>query len=132
MNIEWNETYSVFNKDIDNQHKNLFDILDSFNKELETNLSNNKAIQIIIDSLKKYTINHFEYEEDFMTKMNYPYIKLHQQKHHLFIEKIKDYESRYQTGVNVLPAEIITFLKEWLIRHIYVEDKMYANFIASK
>ena len=132
MEIKWNESFSVFNHDLDSQHQRLFEMLNSFQEEMKHNPDNKKSFQKIIHGLKEYTLVHFTAEEKHMILMNYPYLEVHQSKHIQFIDKIDEYDSRIKTGENVLPFEIITFLKEWLTRHIYVEDKQYANYKLSK
>ena len=58
----WSENFSVNIEVIDNQHKELFDILDSCYELLLKNHDDDKYDKIIaiLEQLKDYTIYHFK------------------------------------------------------------------------
>lgn len=127
MNITWNSNFSVSHKELDSQHMKLFEMLDQFHNQTLKDPDDKKSYQVLIKNMKDYASFHFKLEEEYMEKMKFPFLGIHKVKHNQFIEKINDYDYRLKNGTPILASELITFIKEWLTRHIYIEDKMYAN-----
>ena len=78
--------------------------------------------------MKKYALLHFTHEESILKRKEYPRLKSHIAKHQEFVNKINDIESRLAKGQIVSSLEIAKFLKNWLIEHVKVEDKSFANY----
>ena len=70
MEFTWNESYSVGNEIIDNDHRGLFDTLNSL--ESAAKWPNPEDIAVILETLINYTRNHFQREERLMRGVGYP------------------------------------------------------------
>ncbi len=126
--IEWDESYSVNNKEIDEQHKEWIAI---FNKLHVALLSDDpKSLDFAgVDSLKAmydYAEYHFNFEEQYLSKINYPDLVAHRRLHKDFASKIYQYNKDINQGTIVLNTEIIKIIKDWLVEHILKEDKKYS------
>jgi hemerythrin-like metal-binding protein len=128
--IKWDDKYSVFNTEIDNQHKKLFDMINEFYNSMSKNQTN-AGIQKVIAEMKAYALKHFAYEESLMKMKKYPRLSNHQLSHKNFADKVADLEGKLKRGAPVLATDITKFLKDWLINHILMEDKSYGNFFKS-
>ena len=123
--MKWDETFSVNHKEIDSQHKKLFELIDSFHSNLDTQ-QGTKPVLTAINEMKKYAANHFSFEEKYMQQIKFPGIKNHLMRHVEFVKKVIDLENKLKEGKIVLPSEIGKFLSDWIVNHIKFEDKRYA------
>jgi hemerythrin len=129
--FDWDDKYSVGIISIDQQHKKLFELISHFYegiRQKETNL----AMSEVIEGLIGYAETHFATEENYMKKYRYPLYERHQAKHAKFVEKITEFQARFQSGRLVIPIEIANFLKDWLSNHVLEEDQRYAPFFQDK
>jgi hemerythrin-like metal-binding protein len=129
--FKWDKTYNTGITKIDIQHKVIIKVL---NELYNVVMINNKEEKLddIINELVQYTKYHFNEEEILMKRINFPIEEDHIKKHNDFIEKIKEIIERRKKGDNFIAIDIINFLKDWLIDHILVEDKKYAEYIIIK
>jgi hemerythrin len=85
-----------------------------------------KTIQAMVD----YAATHFSLEEGFMRKFGYEKLVLHTREHHAFTRKAADLSTRSRAAGFILTMEVMTFLKEWLQRHIMGVDRQYMDCFA--
>lgn len=122
--IKWKEDLSVGLESIDNQHKELFRLINAFYNSIAANLGKAAILQAIID-MEKYTVVHFSEEEAMMQKANYPYFAEHRKQHQGFIETVADFRARYEEGRMLLSLEVGGFVKKWIVEHIMQTDQQY-------
>jgi len=125
--INWNENLSVKIASIDEQHKKLIGLINNFYEEV-SHRTNDENISMLIKGMKDYTQLHFDNEEKYMKRFNYPEYETHKKEHDFFISKVTDLEEKYNKGKVILTFEITTFLKDWIKKHIQGSDKKYTNF----
>jgi len=124
--FEWKDSYSVGSIPIDNQHKKLIGYINEFYNNLKFK-SNDDLISGLIKEMKEYTLFHFSYEESYLEKFGYKDLPEHKEEHKAFIEKVSDFENRFNSKKVILSYEITKFLKDWLKHHILVEDMKYSH-----
>jgi hemerythrin len=86
MIFKWKQEYELGIKEVDKQHKELFDIgneLYSFTI-CNSNVDRHDDIKNIIEKLISYSEEHFKYEEFFMESHDYPDLKEHKNEHAYF------------------------------------------------
>lgn len=134
--FEWKEQFSVNVKEIDIQHKRLFElghtifeILDQYDNEEDSY----EEIAKVLQELKDYTIYHFKHEEKLMEKYNYQNIESHKKEHEFFINKISDFKCQdiYIKQDKAL-KNILTFLLDWITTHILKSDMKYKDVMNSQ
>lgn len=129
--IKWEKKYDTGYKRIDEQHKELVNIInDLYSLGTGNDLLDEEVKKTFSSILKRaidYATYHFSYEEKIMNAINYSMSKEHINKHRAFSVKIVDEVNMYETENKIVIDDFITFLKDWLINHIMVEDK---NFIS--
>lgn len=126
--FDWKDSYSVEIKSIDDDHKGLFKIIN----QLFEALSQGKAKDVLSETLSKlidYTKTHFKREETYLSTTNYPEFQEHKQQHNLFIEKITNLKTQFESGEKQVSVELIKFLSDWLINHIMISDKRYMEYL---
>ncbi len=122
--LEWNEKYSVGVKELDDQHKHMFDTIN----ELLDAISNNNTeehLGHIIETLVKYKVFHFATEEKYFEEFHYEEAEEHVSKHKEFNEKLTKMKEKYPTFSVDFAFELIDFLEDWLIDHLMVTDQKY-------
>lgn len=134
--IVWKDDFNTGYKRIDDQHKELVsiinDLYDSANdKDIETakvKESFKKAIKRTID----YASYHFSYEEKIMHAMDYSRTKDHISRHRSFSNEVIDQVSLYEQGSRFVANQFVRYLRDWLLNHIVVEDKVFIGEIREK
>ena len=124
--VTWDEGYSVKSKEIDAQHKKLFDMINEYHEVGIVQKKSNEAVEKLLKGLLDYTKYHFSTEEAFMQKNNYLGYPAHKKEHDAFTQKVSDIYDRFKNGRMVLSVEISNFLKDWLLNHILQVDKKYS------
>lgn len=124
--ITWREEFSIGVKEIDEQHKQLFDIANRAYKLLKDEMRDDKydGIIAVIEELKEYTVYHFNYEQEYMIKIGYKKFLSHKVLHDDFVEKI------YGVNINKIDEDqqqylldILEFVVKWIEGHILGRDK---------
>ena len=122
--IVWKAEYCLGLAEIDAQHASLVALINRIWKSI-IDKSEAPAVLSIVDELEKYTIAHFSAEENFMRATGYPGLAAHHLAHQEFVTRIAEEKKRAQiTGS--LSIDLAHFLRDWLLNHILVADRLYA------
>ncbi|GBD92299.1 bacteriohemerythrin [bacterium BMS3Abin04] len=128
--VTWCGVFSVKNPHIDQQHKNLFSIVNEFHSAVKQK-SNKSEIFSILNKLIQYTEAHFKDEEKIAKASRCPANTLqeHIAEHEKLIEDIFNLNSELQSGKERTLSQLEEFLDKWLILHVLVHDKAYAYYL---
>ncbi|MGM0406989.1 MAG: bacteriohemerythrin [Bacteroidota bacterium] len=129
--INWKDSFSVGIPSIDDQHKNLVGIVNKLYSEFYKGITD-EFLNEIIKELEKYTVYHFTYEEKFMKLYNFESYKEHKSEHSQFIEKIMNYKETLSKENKAAVIDFVTFMKNWLLKHIMGTDKKYVKLFQEK
>lgn len=123
--FKWSPDYSVNIKTIDNQHKELVNILNRLFIAVSRR-EGNKVIAAILDALISYTQTHFSLEEGLMRQAKYKDLDAHMAEHKKLIDKLDHLCKKYLVEEQPIYFEMLSFLKTWLKEHIQGVDKKYS------
>ncbi len=123
--LNWSDENSVDVKEIDDQHKKLFDMINAFYDSVKAD--NQKALGALLNSLAEYAVYHFKTEEDYFDKFKYSDSEAHKKEHQAFVDKVLDVKSNFESGKLVISLSITSFAKKWIIEHIAHTDKKYTK-----
>ena len=126
--MPWSANLSVDIKLIDEQHKKLVGMINELHKAMKLKKSNS-AMGAILDRLVDYTASHFATEEKLFAQFGYPEEKAHVELHRKLVAQVVDIQKKFKAGDAMLSMELMTFLKEWLVKHIQGTDKKYSSFL---
>lgn len=129
--FKWDDRYSVGIQTIDEQHKEIFRILDKLYSLLKAGKSE-CLLKEIIPELENYTIFHFQREEFYFHKFSYIDSDKHIAEHENFIIKMKEMKSDIEMGRISLGFDLMLYLKTWIDHHILVIDKKYVESLKDK
>jgi hemerythrin len=130
--IEWDNSLSVGVEVIDEQHMRIVDYINEIHDTLHAPMTvsdREERVMQVVNSAIDYTESHFDFEEDMLEKVNYPYLKAHTRVHQLFVRRIHDYKTRLENGEDIA-RELMDTLMHWLLNHIRSEDKNYAKWMS--
>ncbi|MGB4701257.1 MAG: hemerythrin family protein [Syntrophomonadaceae bacterium] len=128
--IQWKESYRLGIEEIDNQHKKLFEIANRVYELLKNEMLVDKYDHIvsIIEELRDYAKYHFQYEEDYMEKINYRKRLSHKVIHNDFVEKMNEINlDQVDENQDQYLMNILDFVVQWIEQHILGTDKLYAT-----
>jgi len=129
--MSWSESYSVQIPGIDNQHKQLFSLINQLHEAMAKGQANEEMGRIL-QELINYTKTHFAAEEKLLQSKNYPELSAHQAQHRQFTDKIIQFQRDFNAGKATLSVGLMTFLRDWLSSHILQTDKRYGEYLAAK
>jgi hemerythrin-like metal-binding protein len=124
--INWKEANETNIPIIDEQHKGIVSIINSFYNFIQ-NGHGIESIEPTLKILEYYTLMHFDTEEDFMIKSKYPNTEEHQKLHRKLMSETT--KIAYQASTMQDPKVVLSFLKKWWLEHINQEDKKYVEHI---
>jgi len=124
--IIWNDKYLCGLTLIDEQHKKLVELINGFfthvtgNDEQEHNYFNG-----IIKEALDYLRLHFAAEEKIMFVTEFEGYNRHKREHEKIISAVLKNIREYEAGKRLTLYAFTRFLKEWLISHVLLDDKLY-------
>lgn len=150
MQIVWEERYSVGIAELDEQHKNLLNLindLDALQIGLKTS-DYDKQIDSALTKIYHYTVLQFSTEEVLMKMFQFELYEGHKYSHDKFLhimtehhkyimelmakqKQIKNNKFEFEDleqEINARIAKVTAFLHKSLIHHILKEDKEYSQF----
>jgi len=125
--VTWSGTYSVGIKLIDDQHKELFKLVnDMFNHVNNDDEEAERAyfhgiIMQVVDYVKK----HFATEEKIMKRTQFEGYAGHKKAHDTFILNVVKIIQKFDEGKRVPLISFTHFIKDWILTHIAIMDKQY-------
>ncbi len=135
--FEWQDCYSVMITEIDEQHKQLIQLINRVHEEVERiklgraergetfGLLVHEITAVIsaIDDMAEYASFHFSVEEKIMLEYESPRHEEHKKAHENFVAYIQESKRDFDEGRGARLVEVADFLKEWLVEHILNADK---------
>lgn len=130
--VEWSPKFELGIPVIDEQHKKLVSLCNTFYQEL----MKNKAIGIpawessLTTALKEcvdYVKIHFRDEEKLLIAANYTDYEKHKRDHEEFIQKILETSRDFDKATFTTAFHFVKFLYDWILGHIAHEDKLYVK-----
>lgn len=111
---------------VDRQHQGLFEAMNRFYHAVRDNGSPQQRKQRL-DELLKLATQHFADEEKSMEQACYPDLQRHKQEHTKLLAELGALIRREGGDEQERNMEMIIFLKNWLLNHIFRVDKQYSD-----
>ena len=120
MTIMWREQLSVGNDMIDDDHRVLIDIINEYERALDTR--NVDQIIGVFDRLKAYAHEHFNREENLQRAIHFNQAESHKEKHEEMIRRLNKIHTMFIEKNDISLENLKNFLRDWLIQHIIKQD----------
>lgn len=129
----WGEHFLTGLNSVDEQHRHLINILNSFGTALAENNVLNKYVQMAFEELADYARYHFKNEEQLMEELQVDsrHIKSHIAEHHHFITDVQAMMSKIEHDNPETHQFLLEFLIQWVAYHILGSDQKMARQITS-
>lgn len=134
MTIQWRKEMTVDESVIDEDHKLLIEIVNTFEAALNRKLST-ETIDQGLKLLKHYAVEHFRREEELQRAVQYPFLDAHCREHRDLVKKLDAIVAHRRAAssradIADLAKEIVTLVKEWLVSHILQTDLRMRPYVA--
>ena len=129
--FEWSDKYSVHVAEIDRQHKKLIGLVGTLREAMREG-KGKQALSTVLRDLIQYTQTHFAAEERILKDNGYPEYAEHKEKHDKMTQKVLDIQKQYQEGKVTISLDVMTFLENWVDKHILGTDMRYSSFLNAK
>jgi hemerythrin len=131
MEVAWSPRYSTGIEIIDDQHRELFRIVDRLRRMVAGGQARNLVEDAIVD-LVACSEQHFITEEAYMTKMGYPDLEAHITEHHAMLGSLQDLLAKFRESEQAMALVVPTFMEGWLRHHISDGDFGFVSFLKSR
>lgn len=114
-------------KQIDEEHRELFNLIGDVQELLENDILDDKYDQIctMLRRLGDYAEEHFRHEEEYMEAIGHPELELQREQHLEFCEKIDEVDAIVGGhDQQEILDDLLAYLVRWLFRHIIGSDLM--------
>ncbi len=128
--FEWDDSIALGIPAIDEQHKALFDWVNTLNEAVRDG-DGSEAVGEVIWKLITYVTEHFCAEERLMISCNYPGLVAHRNEHDQFVSRLREIQVNFIDG-HEMSKKILDFMVDWLVCHIKGTDQGYSRFIHAK
>lgn len=122
--VKWEEKYSVGIDEIDQQHQELFRILNEmfgfFGK------ASKEELNLTLSNMMDYAAFHFETEEPYYQA--HPDFEKHRHEHDIFNNKTATFrDTLKESATQDIDQNVLNFLLAWLQKHILETDIKFFN-----
>jgi len=129
MLIQWSKALEVGHPIIDYDHQMLVNIANDLHHAVGLEQSD----EIVAGGLRRlvqYIETHFAREEALFSDTRYPHIEKHKQNHRDIESLVRGFLVAFETNPQTVDLEkLLSFLKEWLVKHIGKLDKGFASYV---
>lgn len=130
--------------EIDGQHQEMVDLINSIYGEAiafqgagsenpaqlaEAQDATCQRVKALLGRLVRSTEEHFSAEERLMRDARFPEIIDHQYEHKMLMVELKVFVRSVCSGEESLKIEDLDSLKQWLVGHIVMEDRQFAEYL---
>jgi len=114
--------------EIDSQHETMINLVNQIHETMLQG-ADRAALDGLLSQLLEQTQVHFAYEEELMSRYNYPGFEEHKSEHNSLVQHLVDLTARYKRGELLLSFAVALELKNWAVVHIEQLDKPLGTFL---
>lgn len=126
--ICWKSCYEIGVGTFDAEHHNLVASINALHEAMREKKGDD-ILYGLLGQLITYTKKHFLHEEEQMDKYQYPLKQEHIAEHCYLKKTIIDFQEQVSSGYTGLSADVLRFLRDWLLNHITETDMKFGKFL---
>lgn len=117
--LAWKEHFSTQNDQVDEQHKELFKMVNDFEQQIRDDQARS-GYRDVLGFLGDYAKVHFADEERIMEENQCSIAQENKEAHRQFLEAYSGFVKRFQTQgySDTLAHELLKTTQDWLVKHI--------------
>jgi len=119
--LEWKEEYATGIDDVDDEHKDLIDVINRLHELLlaeDAKLTVPAFFARLIDGVSA----HFALEERIMGESGYPDLEAHRADHERLLDEIRDLVDAFAQADEVDSVDLAMRLEPWFSQHFATHD----------
>ncbi len=121
--FEWDNSLSVGVREIDNQHRQLIDMINMLHETSSPGDRNRTSA--VLQGLLDYASTHFETEEGLMRQCGYAGLEDHLVEHQVFVRNLSRFYESFDENSEAAAGELAAFMRDWLREHVCKMDMEY-------
>jgi hemerythrin len=129
--FEWIDSYNIGVKEIDIQHRGLFDIISKLFTS-RTYEPDGKYFILTLSKFLEYAQVHFSTEERYMEESMYPTRAEHRNEHERFLTEAAQFVQTVERKEPGAENRTLEFLKNWYLNHILGTDRDLEKWFQAK
>lgn len=129
--IEWSDKYSVGVRELDEQHRQLFDLLGMLRQAILRG-DDVDSLALILQGFIDYAVGHCTHEEHLLRRHGYADIEAHRMEHSHLLHMLSEFREDLRDGHNDLAERLHQFVMHWLESHVSHTDKRYSEFLNAR
>jgi hemerythrin-like metal-binding protein len=126
--ITWTEEFITGIESIDDQHRQLVDLVNKF-EEASRKGRGSRVMSDILNDLVGYTQEHFAHEERIMAESGFPATREHTARHRQLLQKVERFQYEFEKEGKRVTGEVRDLLRYWISSHILQDDMAYAEHV---
>jgi hemerythrin len=131
--VIWDEKYATGIQLIDSQHKELFSLTNElFHACLDGDETLKGVFKETMGRMVDYVRFHFGAEQVLLQRIKYPDYPEHKKQHDKLVRDILESVKEYNYGKKFIPNQFVRTLRDWILSHIGLTDKLYVAYIAAQ
>jgi hemerythrin len=130
-NVTWSDEYSVGNRLLDQQHRQLMETLNRLIDQPQATVDS-ELVGDALSELTRFAVEHFREEQRAMEVCGYPDIEEHKRQHEEFRQKIVQCCMATTLHIEAVPRDLLLYLRDWMQHHVLNEDMKYKSYLAEQ
>jgi hemerythrin len=129
--VTWEPRYDTGIPSVDLQHKKLIEFTNALFEACREGRAD-AGFKSVVKNAVEYVKFHFTDEEEMMKSKGYEEFPSHKAEHDAFTRQVLGQVSDYMEGRPFVANNFVRFLRDWLLSHIAVTDKLMAQKLLKK
>ena len=133
MAIKWNDSMRTGVAEVDEQHKELINMVNTLSDAIRSGKAKEEIEKILVFA-GEYAQKHFKCEEGYFAKYNCPADAQNKAGHEQFVKRFTELKQDFQAsgGSFSLIMKIYNELSNWLVQHILGIDTQLRSSVESR
>jgi hemerythrin len=128
MSIAWDPGLITGNRQIDEQHEQIFRMFEALRAAMAED-GGHGEVGRLLGTLSLYVVAHFWQEESLMVQHGCPGLEEHRAAHAQLRGQVDDLVDRYNAEGGLPPVELLGFMTDWLGEHVRQQDRPMVTFV---
>ena len=129
--FRWSEILDIGKPQLNGEHREIIDQMAEV-QALNSHTLSKEALLAAFDELIRCTRKHFKDEEEHLEAIAYPKREAHKRLHNSLMKSLRKYRLELVNSVyGRFPSSVFDFFRTWMVSHIMMADKQYAEFEAT-
>ena len=116
--IEWRKEFETGIPDIDHEHRELVELINSLHAHMATGADHSRAAAFLGEVFARIAA-HFALEESIMRKHAYDEYEAHKAEHEQLLDEIRDIMDGATTGYATSLSSVV---RDWFVNHFKSKD----------